>query len=126
MRRVFNTFTEVDELIYPAVMKSLNMDAVTSKGAKKTEFLRATVEVVYPSGTKKVIGAMLWKPSYDADGMASRYAVGEQVDIAVQIEGEHRGKAKIQLPELAVFDLDELGDEFIEATSTKEVVEEEA
>lgn len=124
MRRVFNTHTEQDELIYPAVMKSLNMVAVESKGAKKTKFLRATVEVVYPSGAKKVVGAMLWKPSFDA--LPESYAVGSNVDIAVQIEGEHRGKAKVQLPELALFDLDELDAEFGSTVNTKQPVEEEA
>lgn len=108
MRKVFNAHTEQDEFIYPATIKTINLEALNCDNAKKTPFLRTTVEVTYPSGKVKTHGAMLWEASYNK--LPNLYAVGCAVDLAVQIDGEHKGKAKVQLPELELFEFEEFGD----------------
>lgn len=123
MRKVFNTATEQFEGIFPATIKSINLKAREAKNDKKTPFLTATVAVVYPGDTKpSIVGAMLWKASHDA--LPASFATGEEVEIAVQLEGEHAGNCKIQLPALAKFDLSKVEVEADETEATKATAEE--
>lgn len=101
-----NEFTQQREFITPAVIKSISPTVRKLNNEKETPWQLATAEITYPDGATQVVGASLFTASMEANPEA--FAVGQTVDIAIQLEGEHAGKGKLQLPALEVADVTKL------------------
>lgn len=76
---------------------------VTEKHPKGTPWQIARAEVTYPNGTKEVVGTSIFTTSLDMH--AAEFEVGKTVEMVVQMEGEGAGYSKLQLPQLAKFNL---------------------
>lgn len=98
-----NDYTGQREFITSAVIKSISPTVRKLNNEKETPWQRATAEITYPSGRKHVIGATLFTGSLKA--YPKIFVVGQTVDIAIQLDGEHAGKGKLQLPTLKIADV---------------------
>ena len=109
MRTGTNEHTGQKVLYFPAKLKTINLGAPrTSKSDKKSIYYIATADVMYPNAKEPAtVGCMLWKGSHDAN--KELFAIGAQVELEVQIDGEYKGNAKVNLPALVKFDVDACG-----------------
>lgn len=90
------------ELILPAKMKSVPAKIrINSNG---NEWRLCAVELIHPNGSVETKPAQLFETSYEM--FPDSFLPGEDVQIAVQLEGESRGFAKVQLPALERIDVD--------------------
>lgn len=93
---------------FPGTIVSFNPeDAVTSKGKNATKFFRVQVSVDYTPTKSGVVGALLWKPSYDVN--KDSFKVGSLIELEIQTTGEYAERCKINLPGMAKFDLSAIG-----------------
>ncbi len=91
-----NQHTTQREFITNAVIKSISgSDRFNSKN---TPWRIATAEIKYPNGTTAVVGASLFTAYLEANPEA--FKVGNSVELAIQLDGEYAGNAKMQLPQL--------------------------
>ncbi|MFE8423758.1 hypothetical protein ABHQ57_06860 [Tenacibaculum sp. ZH5_bin.1] len=101
-----NPFTGQREFITPVVIKSISSTVNKLNNEKETPWQKATAEITYPSGEKQIIDVTLFTATLKSN--PELFAVGQTVDAAIQIEGEHAGKGKLQLPALEVADVEAL------------------
>ncbi|MDD7913192.1 hypothetical protein [Polaribacter ponticola] len=76
------------------------IDKVNDKGDL---WRSTTVKIKYPNGHSEVIGASLQKILLDL--YPNVFKVGERVEVAIQLDGEYAGNAKLQLETLAKADV---------------------
>ncbi|KAF9659599.1 hypothetical protein ABHQ57_03930 [Tenacibaculum sp. ZH5_bin.1] len=101
-----NPFTGQREFITPAVIKSISPTIRRLNNEKETPWQKATAEITYPNGEKQIIDVTLFTATLKSN--PELFTVGQTVDIAIQLDGEHAGKGKLQLPELEVVDIKSL------------------
>lgn len=89
-------------VVIPAKMKSVSSQ--TRMNVNGTEWRLCTVEIQNPDGLLLTKQAQLFERSYQK--FPENFDNGEQVELSVQIEGEGKGFAKIQLPSLERIDVD--------------------
>jgi hypothetical protein len=89
-------------VVIPAKMKSVSSQ--TRMNVNGTEWRLCTVEIQNPDGLLLTKQAQLFERSYQK--FPESFYSGEQVELSVQIDGEGKGFAKIQLPSLERIDVD--------------------
>lgn len=89
-------------VVIPAKMKSVSEE--TRMNANGTEWRLCIVEIQNPDGRLQTKQAQLFERSYQK--FNESFERGEQVELSIQIEGEGKGFAKIQLPSLERIDVD--------------------
>ena len=89
-------------VVIPATMKSVSEE--TRMNANGTAWRLCTVEIQTPDGQLQNKQAQLFDRSYQK--FPESFERGEQVELSVQIDGEGKGFAKIQLPSLERIDVD--------------------
>ena len=92
----------------------------TSEGKTKgkgTPFYRYEVAVTMPNGTQQTVDAQLWKASFDK--FADKFTDGSNITLEVQVDGDYKGRAKVQLPKMRSIDVDA----FLGTTADVEEVE---
>ena len=87
-------------ILLPAVMKSI--PTIIRTNNKGTEWRLVTVDLTYPDGIIKSTVAQLFEKSYEM--YPDNFAVGQQVELEVQIDGDGAGYAKVQLPSIEKID----------------------
>lgn len=88
-------------LIIPAVVKSI--PSATRTNSNGTQWRLAHAEIMYPNGTRKAVPAQLFEKSYEM--FPDNFVPGMDVELEVQLEGEGKGMAKMQLPSLEKIDV---------------------
>ena len=79
----------------------------TSEGKTKgkgTIFYRYEVAVTMPNGTQQTVDAQLWKGSFDK--FTEKFTLGSNITLEVQVDGDYKGRAKVQLPKMRSIDVD--------------------
>lgn len=89
-------------VVIPATMKSVSEE--TRMNVNGTKWRLCTVEIQNPDGRLQTKQAQLFERSYLR--FPDSFDRGEQVELSIQIEGEGKGFAKIQLPSLERIDVD--------------------
>jgi hypothetical protein len=89
-------------VVIPATMKSVSEE--TRMNANGTEWRLCTIEIQNPNGQLQTKQAQLFERSYQK--FPESFDKGEQVELAIQMDGEGKGFAKIQLPSLERIDVD--------------------
>jgi len=89
-------------VVIPATMKSVSQE--TRVNTNGTKWRLCTIEIQNPNGQLQTKQAQLFERSYQK--FPDSFASGEQVELSVQIDGEGKGFAKIQLPSLERIDVD--------------------
>ena len=85
---------------------------------KGTPFYRYEVEVTMPNGSIATVDANLWAKSFAKH--EDKFALGSNITLEVQTDGDYKGRAKIQLPKARAIDVDA----FLGITADVEEVEE--
>lgn len=103
-----NDYNQTREFLTNAVIKTIaGADRFNKKKSTKhpngTPYRIATAEVEYPNGTKAIVGTSIFSESLKTH--PESFAVGQTVQMAVQMDGEYAGYSRLQLPELARFDV---------------------
>ena len=132
MKLQLNTVTQTMELLFAAKVVSIpnTVKELTNRNGETTQYRIGQVAVTYPGqSTPSKIGCMFWENSLEANGDA--FKAGADIEIAVQTEGDFKGYAKAQLPELNRFDftgidLEALAEEMEGAEGTTKEVKTEA
>ena len=110
-------------MIMDATVKSIPSHVRTNKGGNQKQWRLCQVTIATPDGkATKDVPAQLWEASYEQ--FADQFAVGEEIELEVQLEGDSKGYAKMQLPSLERIDVDA----FLEAAELqvdKQVVDKE-
>lgn len=87
-------------LIIPAVVKAV--PTLVRKNTHGTPWILAQADITYPDGSVKTVAAQLFEKSRDM--YPDSFAVGEEIELEVQTEGDGAGMAKMQLPGLEKVD----------------------
>lgn len=100
-----NSMGEVETIrlvVVPATIKSISEQLrMNSNG---TEWRLCSVEIQTPDGDFQTKQAQLFERSYEK--FPDSFAKGEKVELSIQIDGEGKGFAKIELPALERIDVD--------------------
>ena len=89
-------------VVISATMKSVSEE--TRMNANGTEWRLCTIEIQNPNGQLQTKQAQLFERSYQK--FPESFGKGEQIELSIQIDGEGKGFAKIQLPSLERIDVD--------------------
>lgn len=106
MRTAVNETTGVLEGFLKGTIVSINdSDVKTNSNGK--QYKKAIVNVEYPDGSTQETQSVFYTKAQEA--LPSVYAVGQRIELAVQLEGEYAGNSVMQAPQLARIDLTKLG-----------------
>lgn len=98
-----NDYTGEKELIVDATIVSLGKKVLTMKNDKQTEYRIATVKALMPNGSTQKGATLIWEKLQDAN----EYEAGDEIQLAIQLEGEYAGYSKIYLGGASTFDVSE-------------------
>lgn len=93
------------ELIVDATIVSLGKKVLTNKN--DTEYRIATVKAVMPNGSAQKGSTLIWEKLQDAN----EYEAGDEIQLAIQLDGEYAGYSKIYLGGASRFDVAEFATE---------------
>jgi hypothetical protein len=100
-----NEYTGENELIVDATIVSLGKKVLTN--SKGTEYLIATVKATMPNGTTQKGSTLIWNKLQEAN----EYESGDDIQLAIQLDGEYAGYSKIFLGGASKFDVAEFATE---------------
>lgn len=115
MEITINQETGLRELVLMAVLNSIGSEVrltnPTERNPEGAEFRWCECEVTYPNGDKKLVDSILWNKSFEK--FPDAFAVGKEICLTTQLEGEGAGFSKIGLPvmrrvDISKFNLDEI------------------
>ena len=100
-----NEYTGEKELIVEATIVSLGKKVLSN--AKGTEYRIATVKATMPNGKSQKGSTLIWEKLQDAN----EYEAGDEIQLAIQLDGEYSGYSKIFLGGASRFDVAEFATE---------------
>lgn len=96
MNVITNPETGQRELITTGILEEILDKQLNLKTDKATPYKLGLVKITYPDNTSETVTASIWNASIDAH--PDKFTEGSKVGLAVTMEGEYAGNAKIQLP----------------------------
>lgn len=94
-----NDYTGLTELIIPAVINNVSNKVL--KNTKDTEYRIAGVTATMPDGSTQKASCAIWEKLHESN----EYAKGDEIMLAIQLEGEYAGYSKIYLEGASRFDV---------------------
>jgi hypothetical protein len=100
-----NEYTGEKELIVDATITSLGKKVLTN--AKNTEYRIASVKATMPDGKTQKGSTLIWEKLQESN----EYEPGDEIQLAIQLEGDYAGYSKIFLGGASKFDVAEYATE---------------
>src|SRR5690606_33329932 len=69
-------------------------------------FRLVDVEITYDDGATDTVQSTMWEKQVEA----GIFKQGDEIEIAIQTEGDYKGRSKVQLPAVKVVDLSRIAD----------------
>ncbi|GAA4803381.1 hypothetical protein [Litoribaculum gwangyangense] len=106
---------------YHGKIVSLNDEIYYLNNEKNTPYQLGDVEMVYPNGQKIITPVRFYSNSISKH--EERYAVGQEIGLEIQIEGEYAGRAVAKLGAGTPIDLALLlGENSLNSSHTKSII----
>lgn len=114
MTIVKNAETGIREMLLDGIL--IDIPNPTLENVNGTKYSLPKVRVTYPDGSEETVNGAMYENSINT----GLFAVGEKVQLRVQIEGDYAGNAVVQLPSATKVDLAKFDFTGVE-TATEEV-----
>ena len=128
MKVAINEATGLRELIIMAVLTSIGTEVKLTKPTtahpEGAAYRWCEVNVTYPSGATKTVDSTIWDKSLTK--LPDAFAVGKEISLVTQLEGEGAGFSKVGLPAMRRVDITKFDLSTIETEVTSPAVTVEA